>query len=449
MKGGNLQMRKILEKAAVLLIFCVFLMGAAVSAEDTGAGVIYVLKNSIGVKVNSDYIANDNFVLDGRTYIPVRTLSEMLGVSIEYDADEKNVIIAPSKTVEKTAAGIDYMPEYRLAQPVSAEKDGVTVTVDGELFPDTVYLVGGTTYAPLRAVCEALGCVVYYDAATLSARIYSKDYLSFDADTALVYGASQQTVTKAQLEDLANNIYGSWETGKNLGYQHVIDLFFNKIALEALCEKLDIEVSEEKFEEHLEESGVNAQLAGAAFNDDAALKENLLKNNYLYSLIMETDLTKSYIPSDEDMIMAYIGSEYSLGHWMKAKHILISDKEKAEKILEEINNGGDFDALMFENTEDPGTGAYPDGYVFRDGQMVDAFYQAALALNENEVSGLVRSGYGWHIIKKIADYQSGAPFLEVKDELLINYAAEAVQADFGAVRINADVVLNPALINQE
>lgn len=59
-----------------------------------------------------------------------------------------------------------------------------------------------------------------------------------------------------------------------------------------------------------------------------------------------------------------------------------------------------FDTLMHEHSEDTGLAAYPDGYIAYKGQMVEEFEQTALALNVGEISGIVESLYGYHIIMR-------------------------------------------------
>ena len=95
-----------------------------------------------------------------------------------------------------------------------------------------------------------------------------------------------------------------------------------------------------------------------------------------------------------------------------AKHILIpfeenaddnskaETKKKAEDILAKINAGEDFDKLREENSQDPGQ---PDaGYTFaNDGTMVQEFTDAAFALKPGEVSKVVETQYGYHIIKRV------------------------------------------------
>ena len=106
--------------------------------------------------------------------------------------------------------------------------------------------------------------------------------------------------------------------------------------------------------------------------------------------------------------------------YLYAKHILfktvddsrqpLSDEEIAEKkaeaeaVLAELRActpeelPARFDELMKEHSEDTGLVAYPDGYYFVSGQMVPSFEEAVLALEENGLSDLVESDYGYHII---------------------------------------------------
>lgn len=82
-------------------------------------------------------------------------------------------------------------------------------------------------------------------------------------------------------------------------------------------------------------------------------------------------------------------------------------KEKAlsEEILAKIDAGEDFDKLIEEYGEDPGLtpsedGTY-EGYTFGAGDMVEEFEECAFALKDNEVSDIVETSYGYHIIKRL------------------------------------------------
>jgi peptidyl-prolyl cis-trans isomerase D len=97
---------------------------------------------------------------------------------------------------------------------------------------------------------------------------------------------------------------------------------------------------------------------------------------------------------------------------IKARHILFylaqdaseemekSVKEKATLVLEKAKAGEDFSRLAKEYSEDTSTKENGGnlGY-FQKGQMVAAFEDAAFNLKKDEISGLVRTSFGYHIIK--------------------------------------------------
>lgn len=150
------------------------------------------------------------------------------------------------------------------------------------------------------------------------------------------------------------------------------------------------------------------------------------------------------VPSDDEL------RQYFTDNYLAAKHILISTvdsmtgetirtdaeaKAEAQKILDRINAGEDYDTLMNEYSEDPGLAGNPDGYIFTEGEMVTEFYDGAKALAEDEVSGLVKSDYGYHIIKRVpldvdGQFENYKPLLTTMvagtmDDLLTQWMGEA------------------------
>ena len=99
-----------------------------------------------------------------------------------------------------------------------------------------------------------------------------------------------------------------------------------------------------------------------------------------------------------------------------AAHILISTKDSttnqdfspekkkekkklAEKVLQRAKKGEDFGKLAKEFSEDPGSKDAGGEYTFPRGQMVPEFEAAAFSMKTNQISDLVETSYGYHIIK--------------------------------------------------
>ena len=137
-------------------------------------------------------------------------------------------------------------------------------------------------------------------------------------------------------------------------------------------------------------------------------------------------------PSDEDI------QKYYEDNYITAKHILITTvdpasgetkrtdeeaKKEAQSILDRINAGEDFDTLMNQYSEDTGLSNNPNGYTFTEGQMVTEFYDGAKALAEDEVSELVKSSYGYHIIKRV----------KLDESQLDNFKSDIVSAISGSM----------------
>ena len=90
-------------------------------------------------------------------------------------------------------------------------------------------------------------------------------------------------------------------------------------------------------------------------------------------------------------------------------------KAKADDILSQLKKGADFDDLAKKNSQDPGSSAKGGdlGWIVR-GQTVPPFEQAAFAQKPNELSGVVESTFGYHIIQ-VLEHQ--AAHLQTLDEV--------------------------------
>ena len=125
-------------------------------------------------------------------------------------------------------------------------------------------------------------------------------------------------------------------------------------------------------------------------------------------------------------------AEFGTPEERQAAHILISlganatqaqqdvAREKTEQLLQQIKNEpGKFAELAKANSQDPGSAGNGGdlGFIVR-GMMVKPFEDAVFALQEGEISGLVKSDFGYHIIKLTAVKPSKAiPFEQAANEI--------------------------------
>ncbi len=139
--------------------------------------------------------------------------------------------------------------------------------------------------------------------------------------------------------------------------------------------------------------------------------------------ITENDIKKYYEQN---------AARYKTDEQRRASHILVkaskdapagekaAAKAKAEKLLAQLaKSPGDFAKLAKENSDDPGSAERGgDLDFFGKGMMVKPFEDAAYALKEGEISGMVESDFGFHIIKVTAIKPAATlPLSEVKNAI--------------------------------
>lgn len=134
---------------------------------------------------------------------------------------------------------------------------------------------------------------------------------------------------------------------------------------------------------------------------------------------------------------------------VSASHILVEDEAMAKVVLEKVKAGEDFAELAAEYSKDPGSAANGGslGY-FPRGVMVPEFEEVAFSLEIGEVSDIVESQFGYHIIK-IEDIQTvkdiedgGADEEEVtyyKDLIVNNLSEDAYNAKLDELFASADI----------
>ena len=84
---------------------------------------------------------------------------------------------------------------------------------------------------------------------------------------------------------------------------------------------------------------------------------------------------------------------------VRASHILVKTEAEAKDILEELKNGASFGDLAKDRSLCPSKKRGGDLGFFSRGKMVREFEKAAFALKKGELSDVVKTQFGYHILK--------------------------------------------------
>lgn len=152
---------------------------------------------------------------------------------------------------------------------------------------------------------------------------------------------------------------------------------------------------------------------------EQALKSAGMTQQSLESQIREQLVTQKLIESlskgekvSDDEVKAYYEknkAQFTIQPAKRASHILFKaeDKKKAEDVLAKIRDGADFANLAKENSIDTATATKGGDLGWPTSAYVAEFENALSKLKKGEVSDLVQSPYGWHIIK-VTDERKGS-----------------------------------------
>ena len=173
-------------------------------------------------------------------------------------------------------------------------------------------------------------------------------------------------------------------------------------------------------------------LSGSGF-DEAGFRTELRTRNVVDAVVKQEASRLPVVVSDADAKAFYDQNPalFDAGERVRAGHILVRMPEgagpdvkkvaraRAEAALARIRKGEDFAAVAREVSEDPGSA--PRGGelgVFGKGQMVPPFEKAAFALPAGQVSDIVETQFGLHIIKVLERLPAGKiPFEPVKGQI--------------------------------
>ena len=190
----------------------------------------------------------------------------------------------------------------------------------------------------------------------------------------------------------------------------------------------------------------------------------MITNNFLAFQYLQKEVISKVKVTEKDAKAYYDKNPdlFKSPEQVKARHILIQvpkeasdeekkkQKEKADEVLKKVKTGEDFTKLAAETSDDPGTKSKGGelGF-FSKGSMVPAFEQVAFSLKPGEVSELVETEFGFHVIKVDEKKEAvSEPFETIKEKVtkqVLREKQEAKVTEFVEQALKkAKVMMNPA-----
>ena len=254
-------------------------------------------------------------------------------------------------------------------------------------------------------------------------------------------GMSEASIRSALLDELVNRELLTQEAEKR--------------GLKVTTEEIDAEMessaasyeSEEAFEASLAEAGYTTESAREMI-EWYLLSEKLLDEEVPADSITDAEIAQ-YYEENADLYVVEAGKRTS--------HILFdeADEALAKEVLQRVKDGEDFADLATEYSQDEGSAANGGDLGWPTVAYVDAFEAAVAELKVGEVSDLVKTEFGWHIITVTDERKAGTQSLEeatdsIREELVFAKRDEAYTALIESLKEAADIkILDPAILAGE
>ena len=227
------------------------------------------------------------------------------------------------------------------------------------------------------------------------------------------------------------------------------DIFLDEVM--ALTDRLPPELRQQPLEayfDRLVDDIIDSRLAAAAGNEAGLTEDpNVLRR---MSIAAQRVLAEAWIGreirqrvTDAELKAAYDTYIADTGsrEEVKARHILVAEKQTAEEIINQLNGGADFITLAKEKSTGPSGPNGGDLGYFGRGAMVPTFEAAAFALAAGDYSKTpVQTQFGWHIIL-LEDKRTAEPpsYAELEPQLRQNLISQNLARLLDGLRQNASL----------
>jgi len=221
---------------------------------------------------------------------------------------------------------------------------------------------------------------------------------------AVINGEEISTATYA--EDLTQALYATsmqymvdWNDAENQALlpalqQQVLEQTIDRVLLRQLARQEEVVADNEALDAEVTELKAQIEASETVADWPSFLAENGLSEESVRNLMADSLLAEG---------LTELQGGPRVVEQVRASHILVETEETGQEVLDKMAEGEPFAALAAEYSIDPGskTSGGDLGW-FPRGQMVPEFEAVAFSLEPGETSDLVKSDFGYHIIRVVS-----------------------------------------------
>jgi peptidyl-prolyl cis-trans isomerase C len=230
----------------------------------------------------------------------------------------------------------------------------------------------------------------------------------------------------------------------------ILDSLIEREILYQQSQKAGIQITDQTVDDQL--AAIKKRFPNETEYKTALSKMNLSEGEVILQIkrglsikeLIDQQITSKIVVTDEESKAYYDKNPqmFKQPEQIKASHILIKvdpkadeaqkaeARKKIEEVQQKLKDGGDFAALAKEYSEGPSSTKGGDLGYFRRGQMVKPFEDAALALKPNEVSDIVETRFGYHlIIVYDTKPEQTLAYADVKDKISQRMKQEKIEKE--------------------
>ena len=324
------------------------------------------------------------------------------GTQVKFDAQPRmieNRTMVPMRAIfEAIGATVNWNAETRTA---SSTFRGTTVSItvgtnvllknDTEIPLDVpAQVVESRTLVPVRAIAESFDCKVEWLGDIRTVRIVTTDLESYATD------ADREVYATVEGCDFSKALHDAYASEEGSTEERILNNFLLTRAAEVYAEEK--EYQPDVFAYDAIDAEINRYILSGKLsteeNNDSATVLTVRDVAYAAFLLQYIGYVSAFdYLLDTDSVVSYVKENA-----IRVKHILVKTKDEADAAEERLKKGEKFEDLVVElsaDEMDPN-----NGYIFGKGETVEEFEKAAYALNIGDTSEPIRSQYGYHIIRR-------------------------------------------------